>query len=166
MTQTIPDKWLATARQFEELERRMAEAGWFKQGWNMRWYYNNDQFGEGIGCQLAKGNWYNERENGIHFDAFARESSELNASLNVMLHIHDGFPKPAEFIRVFCAENAAWLENWENGKFMPNHPLMPLLVQVPYTPDTLAQELEAEYNRLRQLEPLIDKIIIEVLGQR
>jgi hypothetical protein len=49
---------------------------------------------------------------------------------------------------------------------MPNHPLMPLLVQVPYTPDTLAQELEAEYNRLRQLEPLIDKIIIEVLGQR
>jgi hypothetical protein len=164
MTATIPEKWLEIARQFEELEQRLADAGWFKQDWSMRWHYNNDQFGEGIACQLSKTNWYNEDENGIHFDTITRESEETPPTLTLMMHVHSGFPKPAEFIAQFSQQNQALLGGWENGKFMPDHPLIPLLIKVPYTKDTLAQVLETEYNRLRQLEPLIDQTIVAVLN--
>jgi hypothetical protein len=163
MTQVIPEQWAEVARQFEQLEQSMTNAGWFKQAWKMRWHYTNDQYGEGIGCQLSKSNWYNENENGIHFDAFVRETTEENPTITVMLHVHSGFPKPAEFIQLFVAENSATLENWGNAKIMPNHPLMPFLLKVPYTANTIAEVLEAEYNRLRQLEQPIDRTIAEVL---
>ena len=163
MTQVIPEQWAAIAGQFEELEQNMTAAGWFNQDWKMRWHYSNDQYGEGIGCQLSKSNWYNQNENGIHFDAFVREGGEENPTIAVMMHVHAGFPKPAEFIERFVTENSATLENWENAKIMPNHPLMPFLVKVPYTKDTIAEVLEAEYNRLRQLEPLIDRTIAEII---
>ena len=135
---------------FRSLEKKLREARWFDETWDI---YNRGNY-----LQLYKDNWYNGNQGGVHFETFI-EAPQLKAkAFPICLHAEEDCPKQARFIQTLLELEGARIQSWKGYETIGDgyaicQRTLPLNVK------NLEDRLIEELNRLRQLEATIDQIL-------
>ena len=69
---------------FKELENNLTRQKWFTQDWSI---YNR-----GVYMQIAKENWFNHDQGGIHFETYVEKYEIEEKIVPIHMHVEDDFP--------------------------------------------------------------------------
>ncbi|MBI4179869.1 hypothetical protein HY522_10665 [bacterium] len=140
---------------FKELENNLMSLKWWTESWTI---YNR-----GVYMQVAKENWFNDNQGGIHFETYVEKNELAEKLVPIHMHVEDEFPKQDEFVRLFTERARPQIEKWKGYKVYGTGYLI-CQRKLPLDPKSLSSRLIEEYSRLRDLEPLIDKTIEDILS--
>ena len=138
---------------FRELESSLRKASWFSEGWEI---YNR-----GVYLQLSKEGWYNERQNGVHFETYIEKPQIRERIVPIFLHAETDVPKQREFIEHLLSSERERIRSWR-GYEIVGYGYSVCRSVLPLNVKHLSARLFSEMNRLRQLESAIDDTIAEL----
>ena len=138
---------------FRNLEKKLEQSKWFGDDWEI---YNR-----GVYLQLYKVNWYNENQGGIHFETYIEAPQIKQKSFPVCMHAEEDCPSQPVFIQKILDMEGDRIKNWKgyqaSGKgYVICQRILPLNLK------NLEQRLFEEFNRLRQLEASVEKVLLSI----
>ena len=138
---------------FRNLEKKLEQSKWFGDDWEI---YNR-----GVYLQLYKVNWYNENQGGIHFETYIEAPQIKQKSFPVCMHAEEDCPSQPVFIQKILDMEGDRIKSWKgyqaSGKgYVICQRTLPLNLK------NLEQRLFEEFNRLRQLEASVEKVILSI----
>ena len=140
---------------FKELEKNLTRQKWFSSDWTI---YNR-----GVYMQVAKENWFNDNQGGIHFETYVEKDELEEKMVPIHMHVEDDFPEGEKFIRLFTEKARPTISSWKGYKVYGTGYLI-CQRKLPLDPGALSMKLLEEFTRLQQLTPLIDSTIQEALA--
>lgn len=155
------EAWQSYLSFYVALKEKMEKDGWIAEGWQFEVSEQPD-FSSVTG-QLSRPNWYNEGRGGIHFDSSIGPKQLEEQAVAIMLHCHKDFPKPAEFCQLVAERSVELAGAWEGCAISCTSKFQPLVITLPFTRENLAGQLEKGFYRVKQLGPVIDQTIEDVL---
>src|SRR5438105_12654627 len=155
--------WSEYLTLFQQLSERLSGKPWFGDGWETRLDYLNRANPTGAWMQLVRENWF---DGAIHLETWVRKSVLERGTLTLALHVETSIPKHGlsrnDFTRLFLEQCGDPIRSWPGYTLKPNYAMDPFSAQIPFTRETLVPNLEAEFERVRQLGPAIDAVIAAV----
>ena len=138
---------------FRNLEKKLEQSKWFGDDWEI---YNR-----GVYLQLYKVNWYNENQGGIHFETYIEAPQIKQKSFPVCMHAEEDCPSQPVFIQKILDMEGDRIKSWKgyqaSGKgYVICQRALSLNLK------NLEQRLFEEFNRLRQLEASVEKILLSI----
>lgn len=140
---------------FKDIEKSLMNQKWFDENWTI---YNR-----GVYLQVAKENWFNDDQGGIHFETYVEKYELESKIVPIHMHVEDDFPKAPEFISLFTDRARDLIGGWKGYKVYGTGYLV-CQRKLPLDPSSLSSKLLEEFGRLQQLSPLIDQTIQDVLS--
>ena len=138
---------------FRNFEKKLAQASWFEEGWNI---YNR-----GVYLQLYKDSWHNHRQGGIHFETFIEAKEIRQKEFSVCLHAEEDCPSQPRFINELLNLEGDRIRSWKGYKTVGTGYTI-CVRKLPLNFKSLEQRLYEEFNRLRQLEAGIEHVLSQV----
>ena len=138
---------------FRNLEKKLEQSKWFGDDWEI---YNR-----GVYLQLYKVNWYNENQGGIHFETYIEAPQIKQKSFPICMHAEEDCPSQPVFIQKILDMEGDRIKSWKgyqaSGKgYVICQRTLPLNLK------NLEQRLLEEFNRLRQLEASVEKVLLSI----
>ena len=138
---------------FRNLEKKLEQSKWFGDDWEI---YNR-----GVYLQLYKVNWYNENQGGIHFETYIEAPQIKQKSFPICMHAEEDCPSQPVFIQKILDMEGDRIKSWKgyqaSGKgYVICQRILPLNLK------NLEQRLFEEFNRLRQLEASVEKVLLSI----
>ena len=138
---------------FRNLEKKLEQSKWFGDDWEI---YNR-----GVYLQLYKVNWYNENQGGIHFETYIEAPQIKQKSFPICMHAEEDCPSQPVFIQKILDMEGDRIKSWKgyqsSGKgYVICQRTLPLNLK------NLEQRLFEEFNRLRQLEASVEKVLLSI----
>ena len=138
---------------FRNLEKKLEQSKWFGDDWEI---YNR-----GVYLQLYKVNWYNENQGGIHFETYIEAPQIKQKSFPICMHAEEDCPSQPVFIQKILDMERDRIKSWKgyqaSGKgYVICQRTLPLNLK------NLEQRLFEEFNRLRQLEASVEKVLLSI----
>ena len=139
---------------FRNVEKRIRTSAWFEDGWEI---YNRGPY-----LQLAKSNWFNGNQGGIHFETYIEGPQIKRKSFPVCLHAEEDCPSQSKFIANLLAIEGERIGGWK-GYRMVGQGYVICERTLPLNFKNLEDRIYEELNRLRQLESCIDEVLLSLL---
>ena len=138
---------------FRNLEKKLEQSKWFGDDWEI---YNR-----GVYLQLYKVNWYNENQGGIHLETYIEAPQIKQKSFPVCMHAEEDCPSQPVFIQKILDMEGDRIKSWKgyqaSGKgYVICQRTLSLNLK------NLEQRLFEEFNRLRQLEASVEKVLLSI----
>ena len=138
---------------FRNLEKRLMQASWFQDGWNI---YNRGEY-----LQLYKDDWYNHNQGGIHFETYIESREIRQKEFPICLHAEEDCPAQQMFIQELLALEGDRIKKWKGYKIVGKGYSV-CLRKLPIKSKNLDQRIFQELSRLRQLESGIQEALSRV----
>ena len=135
---------------FRNLQSKLEQSSWFADGWEI---YNR-----GVYLQLYKDNWYNDNQGGVHFETYIEAPQLRQKAFPICMHAEEDCPSQQIFIRDFLDSDGEKIRSWKGYDVMGDGYSICQRV-LPLNFKNLEHRLYEEFNRLRQLESGIDRIL-------
>ena len=135
---------------FRNLQSKLEQSSWFADGWEI---YNR-----GVYLQLYKDTWYNDSQGGVHFETYIEAPQLRQKAFPICMHAEEDCPSQQTFIRDFLDSEGEQIRSWKGYDVMGDGYSICQRV-LPFNFKNLEHRLYEEFNRLRQLEPGIDRIL-------
>ena len=135
---------------FRNVEKRLRASRWFEDEWEI---YNRGTY-----LQLAKSNWYNGSQGGVHFETYIEAPQVKKKAFPVCMHAEEDCPSQAKFIDDFLQLEQARIRSWKGYQVIGDGYSI-CQRELPLNFKNLEERLLEELNRLRQLEPSVDKVL-------
>jgi len=140
---------------FRNIENGLEKSKWFTEGWEI---YNRGAY-----LQLYKGNWHNHKQGGVHFETYIEGSQIKQKEFPICMHAEEDCPKQNEFVQRFIANVSDRIKSWKGyqviGKgYQIYERVLPLNFK------NLELKILEEFNRMRQLEHEIDRLLLDLEG--
>lgn len=138
---------------FRNLEKKLREANWFEDGWDI---YNRGPY-----LQLYKANWHNQNQGGIHFETFIEAREIKQKAFPICMHAEEDCPSQPDFIDKFLALEGDRIKSWKGYQTIGKgyHICQRTL---PLNFKNLELRIFEELNRLRQLESGVEQALSEL----
>ncbi|CCE22776.1 hypothetical protein [Methylotuvimicrobium alcaliphilum] len=135
---------------FHNFEQSLRNSKWFDDGWEV---YNRGPY-----LHLYKENWHNHNQGGVHFETYIEKPQIQKKEFPVHLHAEEDCPQQQRFIQELLTLEADRINSWKGYSVIGegNNICSRFL---PLNFKNLEQRLLEEFNRLRQLEASIDKVL-------
>ena len=138
---------------FRNLEKKLEQSKWFGD--------DGEIYNRGVYLQLYKVNWYNENQGGIHFETYIEAPQINHNSFRVCMHAEEDCPSQPVFIQKILDMEGDRIKSWKgyqaSGKgYVICQRTLPLNLK------NLEQRLFEEFNRLRQLEASVEKVLLSI----
>jgi hypothetical protein len=158
-----PEEWQEYLAIYQELSDRLARQPWFADGWETRFNYLNQENPRGVWLQLIRKHWF---DGALHLETWINNTVLQNGATPVVLHVETSIPRDGisrnDFSKRFLERSGALIQSWDGYEIKPHYAMEPFSTRLPFTKETLAAVLEAEFTRLQQLGTVIDETIEEV----
>ena len=138
---------------FRNLEKKLEQSKWFGDDWEI---YNR-----GVYLQLYKVNWYNENQGGIHFETYIEAPQIKQKSFPVCMHAEEDCPSQPVFIQKILDMEGDRIKSWK-GYQASDKGYVICQRTLPLNLKNLEQRLFEEFNRLRQLEASVEKVLLSI----
>jgi len=138
---------------FRNLEKMLKQSSWFKDDWEI---YNRGAY-----LQLYKASWHNQNQGGIHFETYIESPQIKKKAFPICMHAEDDCPSQSEFIQKFLALEADRIKSWKQYQTIGTGYSI-CQRTLPLNFKNLEQRLFEEFNRLRQLETSVEKVLREL----
>ena len=135
---------------FRNVEKRLRASRWFEDEWEI---YNRGTY-----LQLAKSNWYNGSQGGVHFETYIEAPQVKKKAFPVCMHAEEDCPSQAKFIDDFLQLEQARIRSWKGYQVIGDGYSI-CQRELPLNFKNLEERLLEELNRLRQLESSVDKVL-------
>ena len=135
---------------FRNVEKRLRASRWFEDEWEI---YNRGTY-----LQLAKSNWYNGSQGGVHFETYIEAPQVKKKAFPVCMHAEEDCPSQARFIDDFLQLEQARIRSWKGYQVIGDGYSI-CQRELPLNFKNLEERLLEELNRLRQLESSVDKVL-------
>ena len=135
---------------FRNVEKRLRASRWFEDEWEI---YNRGTY-----LQLAKSNWYNGSQGGVHFETYIEAPQVRKKAFPVCMHAEEDCPSQARFIDDFLQLEQARIRSWKGYQVIGDGYSI-CQRELPLNFKNLEERLLEELNRLRQLESSVDKVL-------
>jgi|TARA_B110000438_G_scaffold170292_1_gene162759 hypothetical protein len=135
---------------FRNLQSKLEQSSWFADGWEI---YNR-----GVYLQLYKDTWYNDSQGGVHFETYIEAPQLRQKAFPICMHAEEDCPSQQIFIRDFLDSDGEKIRSWKGYDVMGDGYSICQRV-LPLNFKNLEHRLYEEFNRLRQLESGIDRIL-------
>ncbi len=135
---------------FRNVEKRLRASRWFEDEWEI---YNRGTY-----LQLAKSNWYNGSQGGVHFETYIEAPQVRKKAFPVCMHAEEDCPSQARFIDDFLQLEQARIRSWKGYQVIGGGYSI-CQRELPLNFKNLEERLLEELNRLRQLESSVDKVL-------
>jgi hypothetical protein len=135
---------------FRNLQNKLEQSSWFADGWEI---YNR-----GVYLQLYKDTWYNDSQGGVHFETYIEAPQLRQKAFPICMHAEEDCPSQQTFIRDFLDSEGEKIRSWKGYDVMGDGYSICQRV-LPLNFKNLEHRLYEEFNRLRQLESGIDRIL-------
>lgn len=135
---------------FRNVEKRLRASRWFEDEWEI---YNRGTY-----LQLAKSNWYNGSQGGVHFETYIEAPQVKKKAFPVCMHAEEDCPSQARFIDDFLQLEQARIRSWKGYQIIGGGYSI-CQKELPLNFKNLEERLLEELNRLRQLESSVDKVL-------
>ena len=135
---------------FRNVEKRLRASRWFEDEWEI---YNRGTY-----LQLAKSNWYNGSQGGVHFETYIEAPQVKKKAFPVCMHAEEDCPSQARFIDDFLQLEQARIRSWKGYQVIGGGYSI-CQRELPLNFKNLEERLLEELNRLRQLESSVDKVL-------
>ena len=138
---------------FRNLEKKLEQSKWYGDDWEI---YNR-----GVYLQLYKVNWYNENQGGIHFETYIEAPQIKQKSFPVCMHAEEDCPSQPVFIQKILDMEGDRIKSWK-GYQASSKGYVICQRTLPLNLKNLEQRLFEEFNRLRQLEASVEKVLLSI----
>ena len=135
---------------FRNVEKRLRASRWFEEEWEI---YNRGNY-----LQLAKSNWCNGSQGGVHFETYIEAPQLKKKAFPICMHAEEDCPSQARFIEDFLTLERARIGAWK-GYQVTDDGYSICQRELPLNFKNLEERLLGELNRLRQLESSVDKVL-------
>ena len=135
---------------FRNVEKRLRASRWFEDEWEIH--------NRGTYLQLAKSNWYNGSQGGVHFETYIEAPQVKKKAFPVCMHAEEDCPSQARFIDDFLQLEQARIRSWKGYQVIGGGYSI-CQRELPLNFKNLEERLLEELNRLRQLESSVDKVL-------
>ena len=135
---------------FRNVEKRLRASRWFEDEWEIH--------NRGTYLQLAKSNWYNGSQGGVHFETYIEAPQVKKKAFPVCMHAEEDCPSQARFIDDFLQLEQARIRSWKGYQVIGDGYSI-CQRELPLNFKNLEERLLEELNRLRQLESSVDKVL-------
>ena len=135
---------------FRNVEKRLRASRWFEDEWEIH--------NRGTYLQLAKSNWYNGSQGGVHFETYIEAPQVKKKAFPVCMHAEEDCPSQARFIDDFLQLEQARIRSWKGYQVIGGGYSI-CQRELPLNFKNLEERLLEEFNRLRQLESSVDKVL-------
>jgi hypothetical protein len=135
---------------FRNLQSKLEQSSWFADGWEI---YNR-----GVYLQLYKDTWFNDSQGGVHFETYIEAPQLRQKAFPICMHAEEDCPSQQTFIRDFLDSEGEKIRSWKGYDVMGDGYSICQRV-LPLNFKNLEHRLYEEFNRLRQLESGIDRIL-------
>ena len=135
---------------FRNVEKRLRASRWFEDEWEIH--------NRGTYLQLAKSNWYNGSQGGVHFETYIEAPQVKKKAFPVCMHAEEDCPSQAKFIDDFLQLEQARIRSWKGYQVIGDGYSI-CQRELPLNFKNLEERLLEELNRLRQLESSVDKVL-------
>ena len=135
---------------FRNVEKRLRASRWFEDEWEI---YNRGTY-----LQLAKSNWFNGSQGGVHFETYIEAPQVKKKAFPVCMHAEEDCPSQARFIDDFLQLEQARIRSWKGYQVIGDGYSI-CQRELPLNFKNLEERLLEELNRLRQLESSVDKVL-------
>ena len=135
---------------FRNLQSKLEQSSWFADGWEI---YNR-----GVYLQLYKDTWFNDSQGGVHFETYIEAPQLRQKAFPICMHAEEDCPSQQIFIRDFLDSDGEKIRSWKGYDVMGDGYSICQRV-LPLNFKNLEHRLYEEFNRLRQLESGIDRIL-------
>ena len=135
---------------FRNVEKRLRASRWFEDEWEIH--------NRGTYLQLAKSNWYNGSQGGVHFETYIEAPQVRKKAFPVCMHAEEDCPSQARFIDDFLQLEQARIRSWKGYQVIGGGYSI-CQRELPLNFKNLEERLLEELNRLRQLESSVDKVL-------
>ena len=135
---------------FRNVERRLRDSRWFEDEWEI---YNRGNY-----LQLAKSNWCNGSQGGVHFETYIEAPQLKKKAFPICMHAEEDCPSQAKFIDDFLTLERARIGAWKGYQVIGDGYSI-CQRELPLNFKNLEERLLEELNRLRQLESSVDKVL-------
>ena len=136
-------------------EQALPKSSWFEDGWEI--------FNRGPYLQLYKEEWYNKKQGGIHFETYIEDRKIKNKAFTICMHVEEDYPQQQAFLKEFLRLEAERIRSWK-GYSVVGKGYSVCIRTLPLSFKNLEQRLLEEFNRLRLLEPSIEKTLHKLKG--
>ena len=138
---------------FRNLERRLFQARWFQDDWNI---YNRGEY-----LQLYKDGWHNENQGGVHFETYIEAREIRQKQFPICVHAEEDCPAQARFIEELLALEGDRIRGWKGYKTVGRGYTV-CIRTLPLNLKNLDQRIFEELSRLRKLEAGIEEALRRV----
>ncbi|MEC7985015.1 MAG: hypothetical protein VX278_07620 [Myxococcota bacterium] len=138
---------------FRNLEKRLMQSSWFKNGWNI---YNRGEY-----LQLYKDNWHNHNQGGIHFETYIEAREIRQKEFPICFHAEEDCPSQQRFIQELLDLEGDRINGWKGYKTIGKGYTI-CVRTLPLKSKNLDQRIFEEFSRLRQLEAGIQEALNRV----
>ena len=140
---------------FRSLEKRLAQASWFNDDWNI---YNRGEY-----VQLYKDDWHNHNQGGVHFETYIEAREMKMKEFPICVHAEEDCPSQEQFIQELLAIEGDRIRSWKGYKTVGTGYTI-CVRTLPLNFKNLDQRLFEEFSRLRKLEAGIEEALRRVSG--
>tara|TARA_B100000674_G_C37083904_1_gene577173 strand:+ start:38 stop:478 length:441 start_codon:yes stop_codon:yes gene_type:complete len=135
---------------FSNLERKLAQASWFKEGWEI---YNRGPY-----LQLYKSNWFNLNQSGVHFETYIEDPQIKKKCFPICMHAENDCPFQQDFIKKFLELEKGRISSWKGYK-ISGEGYSICMKEFPLNFKNLEDRMYQEFNKLRKLESTVDQLL-------
>ena len=140
---------------FRSVEEKLNSLSWFNDDWEI---YNRGDY-----LQLAKVNWYNGNQGGVHFETYIEASQLKEKAFPILMHAEEDCPSQREFIQKFLELEGERIESWKGYQTVGTGYSI-CKRKLALNGKNLDQRIVEELSRLRKLESSVDKVLAEIEG--
>ena len=97
---------------FRNVEKRLRASRWFEDEWEI---YNRGNY-----LQLAKSNWCNGSQGGVHFETYIEAPQLKKKAFPICMHAEEDCPSQAKFINDFLTLERARIGAWKDYQVIGN----------------------------------------------
>ena len=146
---------------FAEVARQLRDLPWFAEGWSAVVGENEQVTWLG----LNKSSWQTSGLE-VHFESWIKKEQIAKRRVPVAMHVEGGhYTRRYAFNTLFHADVAHLAQAWD-GYVINESGMTRLAISVPMESDTLVSALVAEFARLAQLGPFVDRTVDKMRYQR
>lgn len=138
---------------FRKLENEIKNMAWFTDSWEI---YNRGPY-----LQLYKDNWYNQNQNGVHFETYIESREIKKKTFPICLHAENDCPEQQLFIAKFIELETKRIKNWKGYQIIGKGYNV-IEKTLPLNFKNLEQRILMEFNQLHQLTESIEQALISV----
>lgn len=135
---------------FKNIESKIKSLKWFNSNWEI--YNRGDYF------QLYKKNWYNDNQNGIHFETYIESYQIKQKKFPICMHVENDCPSQLKFIKMFLDIESKRIKSWKGYETKGSiYNICNKYINL--NCKNLENIIIEEFNRLQSFEETIDKIL-------